>query len=123
MSRVIHFEVVGKDPEKLAEFYRKAFGWKVEKWEGPTDYWLISTGDPEQPGIDGGLGLRASEKEDPFGLTMSVDDCQAAVDEVLAAGGKLVSEKHAIPGVGWMAYCADVDGNVFGMMQSDPEAK
>ena len=123
MTRVIHFEIVGKEPEALAEFYAKAFGWKIEKWGGPTDYWLISTGDPGSPGIDGGLGRRSAEDEEAFGFTMSVEDCQAAVEKTIAAGGKLVSEKHAIPGVGWMAYCADIAGNVFGFMQSDPEAK
>lgn len=123
MSRVIHFEIVGDDPEKLADFYTKAFGWKIEKWTGPMDYWLISTGDLDEPGIDGGLGKRNSEDEDTFGFTMGVEDCQAAVDKVVAAGGKVVSEKHAVPGVGWMAYCADIAGNVFGFMQHDTEAK
>ncbi len=27
-----------------------------------------------------------------------------------------------IPGVGWLAYAMDPDGNLFGMMQPDPSA-
>ena len=27
-----------------------------------------------------------------------------------------------VPGVGWLAYCKDTEGNVFGMMQTDPTA-
>jgi predicted enzyme related to lactoylglutathione lyase len=27
-----------------------------------------------------------------------------------------------IPGVGWLAYCKDTEGNVFGIMQDDPQA-
>jgi predicted enzyme related to lactoylglutathione lyase len=28
-----------------------------------------------------------------------------------------------IPGMGWLAYCKDTEGNIFGMMQGDPNAK
>jgi predicted enzyme related to lactoylglutathione lyase len=28
----------------------------------------------------------------------------------------------AIPGVGWLAYCADSEGNTFGIMQADERA-
>src|SRR5204863_10015325 len=43
------------NPERAANFYRKAFGWKIEKWPGPTDYWLVNTGAEGTPGINGGL--------------------------------------------------------------------
>jgi predicted enzyme related to lactoylglutathione lyase len=29
----------------------------------------------------------------------------------------------AIPGVGWLCYFKDTEGNIFGMMQNDPAAK
>ena len=28
-----------------------------------------------------------------------------------------------MPGVGWMAYCKDTEGNTFGLMQPDPNVK
>ena len=30
--------------------------------------------------------------------------------------------KMAIPGVGWLAYGKDTEGNIFGVMQTDPAA-
>ena len=36
---------------------------------------------------------------------------------------RVVLPKIAVPGVGWVAYCADTEGNVFGMLQDDPNAK
>lgn len=54
MPRVQHFEISANDPEKVASFYEKVFGWKVTKWEGPVEYWLVETGETEEPGIDGG---------------------------------------------------------------------
>jgi len=54
-SRVVHFELAADDPDRCAQFYAAAFGWKIEKWGGPTDYWLVTTGEPGEPGIDGGI--------------------------------------------------------------------
>jgi predicted enzyme related to lactoylglutathione lyase len=48
------------------------------------------------------------------------------VDETLETveknGGTIALPKMAIPGVGWLAYCKDTDGNMFGIMQPDPAA-
>jgi predicted enzyme related to lactoylglutathione lyase len=55
MSRVIWFEIPADDPERAAKFYEDVFGWEVEKWEGPFDYWLIKTGPEEEPGIHGAI--------------------------------------------------------------------
>jgi len=54
MNRPIHFEIPAEIPERAIRFYEKVFGWKFERWNGPMEYWNISTGD-SQPGIDGGL--------------------------------------------------------------------
>jgi catechol 2,3-dioxygenase-like lactoylglutathione lyase family enzyme len=55
MPRVVHFEISVDDPERAIRFYSDVFGWKIEKWEGPMDYWLITTGPENEPGIDGAL--------------------------------------------------------------------
>ena len=41
----------------------------------------------------------------------------------VAADGKNVVPKMAIPGVGWLAYCTDPGGNIYGMMHDDKNAK
>jgi predicted enzyme related to lactoylglutathione lyase len=38
-------------------------------------------------------------------------------------GGKVIVPKFAVPGVGYMVYCADTEGNVFGIMEEDTSAK
>ena len=30
--------------------------------------------------------------------------------------------RHAIPGIGWLTYARDTEGNIFGMSQPDPAA-
>ncbi len=33
MPRVVHFEIHADDPERAVRFYKKVFGWKIEKWQ------------------------------------------------------------------------------------------
>jgi len=122
MARVVHFELPADNPERAVEFYTKAFGWKIQKWAGPTDYWLVSTGDASEPGINGGIMKRLYPGFSTVN-TIGVANVDQAVAAVEAAGGKVVAPKMAVPGIGWLAYCLDSEGNQFGMMQNDPSAK
>ena len=121
-NRIIHFEMNVKNPEKAIKFYQNTFGWKIEKWEGPVEYWLIMTGDEKEPGIDGGLG-REEEGFPNIVNTIGIDNIDDVIKKVIANGGKIVREKHAVPGVGWLAYIKDPEGILSGIMQEDPKAK
>jgi predicted enzyme related to lactoylglutathione lyase len=122
MPRVIHFEIPTDDPQRAIAFYEKAFGWKIVKWEGPMEYWLVMTGPEGEPGIDGGLSRR-DQPGDTTQNTIGVESVDAAVAAIVANGGKVIHPKAAVPGVGWLAYCADTEGNQFGVMQNDPGAR
>jgi predicted enzyme related to lactoylglutathione lyase len=121
MPRVVHFEISADDPERAAKFYTEVFGWKIVKWNGPQDYWLVTTGEAPETGINGGIFRRKG----PVGWvdTIQVDSVDAYADKVVAAGGKVVVPKMPIPGIGWLVYCQDSEGSVFGMMQGDASAK
>lgn len=126
MGRVVHFEIHASHPEQLADFYRTIFDWDIQKWDGPWDYWLIGTGDPARPGIHGALVQRHGEappKGQPvnsFVCTVDVDDVDAVLAKALEQGATLALPKMQIPGVGWLVYVTDPDGNLLGMMQSEP---
>jgi uncharacterized protein len=121
MSRVIHFEIPASDPERASAFYRKVFGWKIEKWPGPMEYWMVTTGTDGVPGINGGLMRNTTVKTTTN--TIGVESVDAAVKASTGARGKLVMPKTPIPGVGYFAYCEDTEGNLFGVMQADKNAK
>jgi predicted enzyme related to lactoylglutathione lyase len=121
MSRVIHFEIPAQDPGKIAAFYREVFGWEINKWEGDQPYWLVKTGEEGTPGINGGL-FKPQEPLTGVINTVDVQDIDALLNKVIANGGQVIMEKGAVPGVGWLAYCKDVEGTTFGMMQADPNA-
>jgi len=57
-SPITHFEVYGRDPAALADFYEKLLGWRVAKAPG-VDYWRIATG--SDASIGGGITLRPAE--------------------------------------------------------------
>jgi predicted enzyme related to lactoylglutathione lyase len=121
MPRVVHFEISANNPEEQAKFYRSLFRWEITKWEGPQDYWLIKTGEPGTPGIDGGF-FRPTETFTATVNTIEVDDLDAYAEKVKAAGGSVAVEKQVIPGVGFSAYCKDPEGTLFGLHQTDPKA-
>ena len=127
-NRVVHFEIYADEPERAIKFYETTFGWDFMKWEGSTmEYWLVMTGDPSTPGIDGGLMKFPSEEKGEghaaYVCTIDVADLDAKMAEVKAAGGVVVVEKMTVPGVGYMAYALDTEGNMFGMMEMDQTAK
>jgi predicted enzyme related to lactoylglutathione lyase len=97
------------------------FGWKITRGEGPQDYWLISTGDPAEPGIDSGF-FRPTETFPATVNTIQVanlDDCLASI---VGHRGQVVVEKRVIPGAGYRAYCKDIEGTLFGVHQEDRTA-
>lgn len=121
MSRVIHFEIPAADPERAAAFYTKAFGWKIEKWPGPMEYWMVNTGDEKTPGINGGLMKNTNVKTTTN--TIGVESVDKAIETATKAGAKLVMPKTPIPTIGYFAYLQDTEGNLFGVMHADPNAK
>ncbi len=121
MPRVVHFEISADEPERAINFYTNVFGWSFQKWESPEPYWLVTTGEEGEPGINGGLFIRKG----PVGHvnTIEVDDLDAFLDKAIANGGKIAVPKMAVPGVGYLAYCQDTEESVFGIMQMDATAK
>lgn len=127
MSRVIHFEIHAEDPLRAVEFYKAVFGWKTKRWEGPEEYWSVTTG-TEDAGINGGIMRRrgAAPAEDAsvngYVCVVGVPDIDDSLERVNSNGGVLAFPKTAVPGVGWLAYCRDTEANIFGMLQSDHNA-
>ena len=122
MPKIVHFEIPADDPEKAIAFYREVFGWKIESWGGPMEYWLARTGDEGEGGIDGAIMRREHPGQTPINI-IDVPDLDEFMDKIVAHGGKKVADKVPVPGVGWAAYAMDTEGNVFGLLQPDPDVK
>jgi uncharacterized protein len=129
MPRVVHFEIHAAEPERAIRFYQGLFGWSFQKWGGPTDYWLIETGPSTEPGIGGGLLRRHGpspgdgQAVNAYVCTVQVEGLDNLLERAITFGGSLALPKMAVPGVGWLAYVKDTEGNILGLMQNDPSAQ
>ncbi len=122
MNRAVHFELSAIDAPRAVAFYETVFGWKSQRWDGPEEYYLMITGEAPEPGINGGI-LRSRDGQPRTVNSIAVESVDDYARKVEAHGGKVVVPKMAIPGVGWLAYCTDTEGNIFGLHQPDSSAK
>jgi predicted enzyme related to lactoylglutathione lyase len=109
---IVHFEILGKDTNKLRSFYGELFSWQIgEPMPDMGNYALV---DGASSGVAGGIG----ESQDGNKLVtvyIQVQDLQATLDRAVKLGGKVVMPPMEIPGVVALAQFADPDGNVIGL--------
>jgi len=123
MGRVIHFEIHAEDPDRAERFYTTVFGWEVQRYGGPVDYRLLTTGPAGQAGIDGAILQRQSggpaegQPVNAYVCTISVESLEDAERAIPGAGGEQVVERMEVPGVGHLAYFKDTEGNIFGALE------
>lgn len=120
---VVHFEITGREPEKLRTYYGSLFGWTFDM-ESPVapsvsdagHYGFIEkTALPDGTGIPGGIGGGASfEARTVF--YVFVPDVAAALKEAERLGGKPVMGPERNPsGTLMVAHFTDPEGNRIGL--------
>lgn len=126
MNPVVHFEMPYDDQARMSAFYERAFGWQTQALgEGMGNYVLATTtetdrGRPKTPGaINGGFfPKKADWSAQHPSVVVAVDDIDAAMEKVRQAGGTVLGEPMAIPGVGKYVSFMDTEGNRVGMLQA-----
>ena len=119
---IIHFEIPATDAEKLKQFYAGLFGWKIEKYPGPMEYWMIQTvpvdekGMTLRPGVNGGMVKKERSEQKPVNY-ISVESIDESIEKVKKLGGKIASPKQQVPNVGWIATAMDPEGNDIALLQ------
>lgn len=123
---VIHFEMPYHDAERASRFYSEAFGWQMQALGPDMGHYLLATtatSDNPAPGavrgaIQGGLfPFRADGPLLHPSVVIGVDDLGAAMARVRSAGGSVLGEPMAIPGVGDYVSFVDTEGNRHSLMQ------
>jgi len=116
--KLCHFEIPAEDPEKVADFYKKIFNWKIEKSPGmESDYWFV-----EAEGVGGGIFKKTREEMVPINY-VDVECIEEHSKTIEEAGGKIVMPKTPVPGMGWFTVALDPENNPFGIWEKDEEAK
>jgi hypothetical protein len=118
---VVHFEIIGRDPARLRQFYGELFDWSFET-EGPAakevvgDYGFVSpTMNSAGFGIPGGIG-GGPGFEDRVLFYVGVPDVEAALRSAEERGGSRILGPHQEPGSDLVVgMFADPEGHVIGV--------
>jgi hypothetical protein len=132
MNPVVHFEMPYDAADRVAKFYKAAFGWKMKNMGEKMGQYVLATttesgadGRPKKGGtINGGFFEKKPEwpMQHPS-VVIAVDDLVKAMDKVKKAGGQVLGEPMDIPGVGRYVSFMDTEGNRVSMLQPLPMAK
>lgn len=125
MSPVVHFEAPYENRERMAKFYESAFGWQMQMLGEEMGNYVVATttdtedGRPKEPGtINGGFFPKKPDWPGQHpSVVIAVDDIQAAMKQVTAAGGEVLGEPMAIPDIGQYVAFVDTEGNRLSMLQ------
>ena len=126
MNPVVHFEMPAEDRKRVADFYRKVFGWKTQMLGADMGNYVITTttetdkkGRPKNPGaINGGFFPKSDDKPAQYpSVVIAVEDIKKQMKKVEKAGGKVLGEPWDIPGVGLYVSFIDTEGNRVSMLQ------
>ena len=122
-ASVVWFEIPADNVERARTFYGKLFGWKIDKFPGPTTkpYWLINTGN-DDPSRNGGM-MERQFPDHTITNYIAVPLVDKAAAKVEKLGGKICMGKTAVPNMGYFVVCNDTENNQFALWEADEGAK
>jgi uncharacterized protein len=109
-NKVMWFEVVGNDANKLQGFFGELFGWSFKHEDGKK-YGIT---DPEVTGIGGGIGAVPRGSWSTF--YVGVADVKASLKRAVELGGRELMPVTTVPGA-TIAVFADPEGHPVGLVQ------
>jgi predicted enzyme related to lactoylglutathione lyase len=107
-------ELLTSDTATAAQFYARVFGWAAEAQSGPIPYTVFKLSGRQV----GGMATLPEPVSGPpcWNLYFSVADCDRAVEQAVALGGRVLRAAAEIPAVGRNAALADPQGAAFSIM-------
>jgi uncharacterized protein len=116
---VIHFEVIGKDAEKLHSYYSELFGWEINS-DNPMNYGLVARDgntNAEGIGIGGGVGGGPEGYQGHVTFYVEVPDVEAALAKAESLGGTRVMGPEKIMDQIELGQFTDPEGHVIGVVK------
>jgi predicted enzyme related to lactoylglutathione lyase len=116
---VVHFEIVGQDPEKLKRHYSDLFGWEFDS-DNPANYGVVERdGNTNADGVGIGGGITKA----PEGYTghvtfyVEVPDVEAALAKAESLGGsRMMGPEEPMEGVE-IGLFDDPEGRTIGLVK------
>ena len=116
---VVHFEIVGKDGDKLKKYYSELFGWEIDS-NNEMSYGMVSREGNQAPdglGIGGGIGAGPEGYEGHVTFYVAVDDIEEALQKAESLGGSRVMGPERIMDMLDLGQFKDPEGHLIGLVQ------
>jgi predicted enzyme related to lactoylglutathione lyase len=117
---VVHFEVIGKDGDKLRGFFTDLFGWEIDA-NNPMNYGVVSREgnvNAEGAGIGGGVMGMPGEYAGHVTFYVEVPDVEAALAKAESLGGTRLMGPDQVPGGPEIGQFADPEGHMIGVVKA-----
>jgi hypothetical protein len=119
---VVHFEIIGKEPEKLRSYYGQLFGWAfdtsspvAEAVSEPANYGFVDRGTTgDGPGIPGGVGGGPGYDSHVI-FYVGVPDVEAALQRAESLGGTRRMGPARAPSGLVVGHFTDPEGHLIGV--------
>ena len=117
--KIVHWELMGVDGDKLTAFYENLFGWKSEAVEGFDNYNMVAE---EAAGLGGAIGAGNEHMPSYQTMYVEVEEVDAALETAIAHGGAVAVPKTVVPGMVTFGIFTDPAGNLVGVVEADTPA-
>ena len=118
---VVHFEVIGKDGEKLQKYFSDLFGWEIQA-DNPMSYGIVGREDnlnADGVGIGGGVGPAPEGYDGHLTFYVEVPDVEATLAKAESLGGTRLMGPDEVPGMDLvLGQFTDPEGHLIGVIQS-----
>jgi uncharacterized protein len=115
---IVHFEVIGKDGEKLRSYYAEMFGWEIDA-DNPMKYGIVQREgnvNSDGVGIGGGIGTGPEGYDGHVTFYVEVDDVEAALAKAESLGGsRMMGPDEVMEGL-TIGLFTDPEGHVIGVL-------
>jgi predicted enzyme related to lactoylglutathione lyase len=119
---VVHFEIIGKDAERLKSYYSELFGWDIDS-NNPMNYGMVSRDknlSPEGIGIGGGIGAGPEGYAGHVTFYVGVPDVEAALAKAEKLGGTRKMGPDKVTEDVEIGLFQDPDGHLVGVVKTAP---
>ena len=116
---VVHFEVMGRDVEKLRTFYASLFDWQINA-DNPVQYGIVdreSNVNAEGVGIGGGIGQMPEGHPGYSTFYVEVPDVEAALAKAEGLGGTRLMGPEKVMDQIELGMFNDPEGNLVGVVR------
>jgi uncharacterized protein len=117
---VVHFEIVGKDANKLQSYYSDLFGWEFDA-DNPMRYGVVQregNTNTDGVGIGGGVGPGPEGYDGHVTFYVEVPDVEAALAQAESLGGtRMMGPDKPMEGLE-IGLFNDPEGHLVGLVKS-----